>query len=55
MEFDTKYLYTIVFFASMIGMIGFLGIMLGFIKLILKIYNGLVESIFGNEEIKEEL
>jgi hypothetical protein len=48
-EFDTKYLYTITFFSSAIGLIVFLGLMLGVVYFIIKLFNRLVLSIFGKE------
>jgi hypothetical protein len=48
-EFDTKYLYTITFFSSAIGLIVFLGLMLGVVYFIIKLFNKFVLSIFGKE------
>lgn len=52
MELNTQYLYTIVYFSSMIGMTVFIGIMLAFIKIVVDIFRNLMTSIFGKEDIK---
>lgn len=53
MDLSVAQMYTVAYFASMVGLIVFLAIMLGFIMLIIRLYYNLMTSIFGKEEEKE--